>query len=94
LVRRRAAGPAPAKAASVRSFGLLAIAVDPARQGSGVGKALLVATEAAARDAKFDAMHLTVDSENAQAIRFYEGLGWVAPGRAAGRHLRMEKVLE
>lgn len=60
----------------VKSFGILAIAVDPGCQGAGVGKQLMQISEKIARERDFVQMHLTVDVKNAGAIKFYEGLGW------------------
>jgi ribosomal protein S18 acetylase RimI-like enzyme len=59
-----------------RSFGVLGIAVDPASQGSGVGRALMAEAEKVARGADFENMHLTVHPDNASAVAFYESLGW------------------
>ncbi len=66
-----------ARAAYLRGFGILAIAVDPTTQGRGVGKLLMASAEAEARRRHIDYMNLSVDMDNAQAIRFYEHLGWV-----------------
>lgn len=59
-----------------RSFGVLSIAVDPARQGRGVGAALMIEAERQAREQGYDAMDLTVAPTNAAAVRLYEKLGW------------------
>lgn len=61
---------------SMKSFGILAIAVDPGCQGAGVGKQLMQLSEQIARQRGFEQMHLTVDVKNIGAIKFYEGLGW------------------
>ena len=45
---------------AVRSFGILAIAVDPELQGRGVGRRLMHASERIACTRGFDVMHLTV----------------------------------
>jgi len=58
------------------SFGVLAIAVNPALQGSGLGLQLMECLEQIARRNNFTHMHLTVSVKNARAIRFYEKLGW------------------
>jgi len=58
------------------SFGILSIAVDPSFQGCGVGRRLMEACEAIARERGFDDMELTVATDNLQAIRFYEREGW------------------
>ena len=60
----------------VKSFGVLAIAVDPRVQKSGIGKMLMDAAEKSARDHNIFQMHLTVHPSNMQAIQFYEKLGW------------------
>lgn len=59
-----------------RSFGILAIAVDPAVQRAGIGKLLLVEAERIAIRQGFPTMHLTVQANNHQAICFYEKMGW------------------
>ena len=58
------------------SFGVLAIAVDPAVQGHGVGRELMASASAAATAAGFESMHLSVHPDNLQAVSFYESLGW------------------
>ena len=58
------------------SFGILAIAVDPSVQRSGVGQELMRTAEISASTLGFDQMHLTVSPDNHQAIRFYEKLNW------------------
>ena len=65
----------PAKA--VDSFGILAIAVDPVRQGLGLGQLLMDDAEKAAIDHDFSKMDLTVNPGNHGAIKFYERLHWV-----------------
>lgn len=59
-----------------RSFGILAIGVDPHGQRRGVGTALMAAMETAAREQEFSRMHLTVRTDNLAAMHFYERLGW------------------
>lgn len=60
-----------------KPFGILAIAVSPNQQGSGVGRLLMQESEAVARRRRFREMILTVSRSNDQAIRFYENLRWV-----------------
>lgn len=77
LVRRKPdTGRAEVPSPTGRSFGILAIAVDPALQRAGIGRMLLAAAEDHALQGAFRRMHLTVQPENQQAVRFYEGLGW------------------
>lgn len=59
-----------------RAYGILAIAVDPDIQSKGIGKLLMGLEEMQARKGGFSQMRLTVHPCNAQAIHFYEGLGW------------------
>jgi len=67
----------PAKAVRrTPSFGILAIAVDPQNQGTGAGKALMQVAEETARLKNYKSMNLSVATDNAQAIGFYEHLGW------------------
>ena len=59
-----------------KSFGILAIAVDPQTQSTGLGKRLMAETEKIAIERGFSHLHLTVDINNIQAIAFYQNLGW------------------
>jgi ribosomal protein S18 acetylase RimI-like enzyme len=61
---------------NVDSFGILSIAVDPGRQGLGIGQILMNDAEEAAIEQNFSKMDLTVNPGNHSAIRFYEKLGW------------------
>jgi ribosomal protein S18 acetylase RimI-like enzyme len=60
----------------VKSFGILAIAIDPKIQRTGLGKQLMLETERVAVERDFEHLHLTVSTDNFQAIAFYEKLGW------------------
>jgi ribosomal protein S18 acetylase RimI-like enzyme len=94
VLRRRSFPSALQAAAAPRSFGILAIAVDPEIQGAGLGKGLMAAAEKKARERNFSCMHLTVDVDNAQAIGFYENLGWQRfPGPDGIWHGYMTKYL-
>jgi ribosomal protein S18 acetylase RimI-like enzyme len=75
-MRKHPAPTAPPPTLAVRSFGILSIAVDPATQGSGVGRCLLEAAEQHARQHGFAQMGLTVHPGNTQAVGFYERMGW------------------
>lgn len=75
--RRPSAAPENPAAVPPRSFGVLAIAVDPMCQGTGVGRALMVDARGHAEAAGYGAMHLSVHPENDAAIAFYRSLGWV-----------------
>lgn len=59
-----------------KSFGILAIAIDPQYQGIGLGKELITETEKLALERGFDHMHLTVSKDNNISIAFYEKMGW------------------
>ena len=83
----RPPGSPASPAAGAPSFGVLAVAVEPAYRRRGVGQALLDAAEAAAEAAGFDRMHLTVAATNEEAIRFYTACGWTPTAD------RMEKRL-
>lgn len=78
LLVRRWNQPTPEDPAGVprRSFGVLAIAVDPRAQGRGVGRALMDVADRRARSAGFESMHLSVHPDNAGAVAFYRTLGW------------------
>jgi ribosomal protein S18 acetylase RimI-like enzyme len=53
------------------------VAVDPARQGQGVGRALLLEAEAAARRAGFDALYLFTHETMTENLALYERIGYV-----------------
>lgn len=53
------------------------LAVEPARQGEGVGRALLLEAEAAARRADFDAIYLFTHETMTENIALYERIGYV-----------------
>ncbi len=77
LLRRGAAAvPEDPDAVPRRSFGVLAIAVDPSAQGRGVGGRLMAEAAERARIAGFETMHLTVHPSNRNAVEFYRSLGW------------------
>lgn len=78
-IYRRFHSPAQSKTpkpAAQPRFGILAIAVNPKFQGRGVGKRLMLVSETAARKGGFALMQLSVNTQNFQAINFYESLGW------------------
>lgn len=62
------------------SFGVLALAVDPAVQRAGAGRALMAAATHEARARKAARMQLTVEPSNQNAVAFYERLGWRRQG--------------
>lgn len=78
LLTRKFVPPAPEEPAHVphRSFGVLAIAVDPRSQGTGIGRRLMAEAEERAKLQGFDAMHLVVHPENERGVAFYRSLGW------------------
>lgn len=59
---------------------ILALVVDPARRGGGVGAALVREAEAWARAAGAGSVHLTTASHREGAHRFYERLGYRGTG--------------
>ncbi|MEV7416640.1 GNAT family N-acetyltransferase [Streptomyces sp. NPDC089919] len=59
---------------------LYALYVEPALVGSGVGRTLMAAVHAEARDRGFAAVLLWVLEDNARARRFYERAGYTADG--------------
>lgn len=77
LPRRRSTTATAVSSLAASSFGILAIGVRPDYQGLGVGRMLMDESEKFAARLGFDTMYLTVASENLQAIRFYERLGWI-----------------
>jgi ribosomal protein S18 acetylase RimI-like enzyme len=96
LRSRRERSPTRAPGAArpkVRSLNLLAIAVNPRWQRRGVGVLLMAELERIARDQSFDQMTLGVNSDNFEAIRFYERLGWEKAHSAYSWTIAMRKPL-
>lgn len=76
----RRAAPSRTGPASEPSFGVLALAVAPQQQGSGVAAQLMHDLEGAAIAAGFRTMNLHVNTDNPRAIAFYEKRGWQRDG--------------
>jgi ribosomal protein S18 acetylase RimI-like enzyme len=53
------------------------VAVDPSRQGTGVGRTLLEHAEAAARDAGFDTIYLYTHERMVENLTLYSRIGYV-----------------
>jgi ribosomal protein S18 acetylase RimI-like enzyme len=64
-------------------FGVLAIAVDPDLQKSGIGQLLMQCAEKATIERRYLEMVLTVHPANTHAVRFYEKLGWQKVSRVS-----------
>lgn len=94
-VRRKLGKPVPRKdPTEARRFGILSVAVNPAFQGAGVGRALMQDAELEAQRRGVPTISLTVHPENEQAVRFYEHQGWYRVPGANGRWIgHMQKVL-
>lgn len=75
-------GPAQVATEEADAGELFAIYVDPARQGTGVGRALMARAEAAMIDAGVDLAILWVMEGNERAQRFYHEHGWLPDGAA------------
>ena len=58
-------------------FVLENVAVDPAHQGSGIGRALLEHAEQAARQAGYDSIYLYTHELMAENLALYERIGYV-----------------
>lgn len=69
-------GSAVARTAPGKSFGVLALAVDPRHRRHGIGRHIMDALDDTARRQGFAEMDLSVHPENVGAVRFYERLGW------------------
>lgn len=67
---------------------VLTIAVDPALRRRGVGRTLMTAALAAAREAGADAAFLEVAADNAPAAGLYAGLGFRRAGLRRGYYDR------
>jgi ribosomal protein S18 acetylase RimI-like enzyme len=77
-----------------KSFGILAIAVHPDGQGLGIGRLMMDETEAIARERGYRQMNLCVQSDNPQAVGFYEHLGWERVSEPGQEKIDMRKLLE
>jgi ribosomal protein S18 acetylase RimI-like enzyme len=86
--------PAPASGPAPAPFGVLSIATDPDLHGGGVGRLLMAETERIARERGVPEMGLSVHPSNHQAIRFYEGLGWIRVPPGQGWEGKMRKRLD
>jgi ribosomal-protein-alanine N-acetyltransferase len=69
---------------------ILTIAVEAARQGKGVGRALLSENLRQAANAGAKAMFLEVAKDNASALALYERFGFVKVGERAGYYRRAD----
>ncbi len=76
LRKRQARQVTPGAHSLQKSFSILAIAVDPGCQKKGVGRLLMDTAEKTALAQGYQQMHLSVATENHNAIAFYERLGW------------------
>ena len=63
------------------SYYIMALAVYPEFQGSGIGQALMAEAETVARAKGFKVMSLNVFAQNTGAIRLYESLGYTEVAR-------------
>ena len=63
---------------------LVTLAVDPPRQGRGIGRALLRAALGLAAAAELDSVALEVRATNRRALRLYERFGFRRAGRLRG----------
>jgi ribosomal protein S18 acetylase RimI-like enzyme len=59
-----------------RPFDILSIAVDPSVQRIGLGQLMMEHARTLAGENGFHVMTLMVNTENQQAVRFYEKIGW------------------
>ena len=69
---------------------ILTVVVEPASQGSGVGRALLSENLRQAANAGAKAMFLEVATDNAAALALYERFGFVKVGERAGYYRRTD----
>lgn len=83
----------------VGEFELTKMAVDPAFQGHGIGKILMDAVEAYAKnELRISRIYLLSNTKNAAALRLYERCGWIvnltgAHPQYARCNIGMEKLL-
>jgi len=72
------------------------VAVDPAHQGSGVGRVLLARAEAEAKDAGFDSLYLYTHERMTENLALYSRIGYVEYDRrpvGGGNLVYLRKVL-
>lgn len=90
LILRTAPGALPAACVMTQRFRddeerlvchLAMLTVDPARQGSGLGAALIAEVERRAREAGCDAVEMTVIHARAELIAYYGRRGYLPTGR-------------
>lgn len=74
--KRRSQPAAPVSTALKHPYDILSIAVNPSYQGMGFGKTLMEHAQTTARQNGFHVMTLMVNTDNEQAIAFYESMGW------------------
>jgi ribosomal protein S18 acetylase RimI-like enzyme len=87
VMKKRKAAPAQKPAAAGKRSGYIApIAVARSARGRGVGKKLLGASIAIAREESVDLLKLNVDRQNAGAIRIYEFMGFRKTGMIEERN--------
>lgn len=67
----------PDQKSQILSAALAGIGVDPKTRGMGVGKALVLEFENAARSLQVGKLTLSVHLDNHSACRLYESCGWV-----------------
>jgi ribosomal protein S18 acetylase RimI-like enzyme len=74
----------------------LTIAIDPTRQGNGIGRQLFQSLLGRVIDERPDIMRveLIARESNKKALRFYKSLGFVPEGRLAGRIKNVNGSLE
>ena len=85
--RRRDRRPDRPRRRARRASSVDNVAVDPAHQGSGVGRALLEHAEAEARRAGFDSIYLYTHEMMTENLALYERIGYVEYDRRARRRL-------
>lgn len=91
--QRSVATALPGTSEVVRSFGILAIATASAWQRRGVGQRMIQHMTDIARGQGYTRMHLTVDPDSMQAVRFYTGLGWQKVNPEPVWHGKMQRDL-
>jgi ribosomal protein S18 acetylase RimI-like enzyme len=92
-LRRREKSRATSTRPSQPAFGVLSIGTHPEYQGLGVGKRLMDEAEDFARSLGFSEIHLSVSTNNEQAIRFYERQNWTKELEASGWLGSMKKLI-
>ena len=94
-VKVRPSSPSIPQTGNISEYSILSIAVDPNIQGKGIGKLLMAENERRAQQQGYGLIGLNVNHDNAQAIGFYQSIGFEKfISQEGGWHGKMKKPLQ